>query len=442
MTTIGYVIPEFPGQTHAFFMRERQELLKLGTHASLYSTRPPVAAAAQHAWAAGAAAETVYLTPFRLAYAGAAFARLVMSGPVAWYRCVRAIVDVEGLTRTDRAKLLAMIPIAAYLVSQLKTEGSRHVHIHSCANSAWLGVFVSLLSDITYSLTLHGPLHDYGPAQPTKWKHAKFVVVITRDLLREAREQIPADCQPPMLLAPMGVDIERFVRTVPYHATARGKEVRLVSCGRINPCKGHEDLITAVALLRQQGVDATLTICGSTDSQRREYFDLLQEMIQNNHLQKYVKLTGSVSEDRVREELQNAHFFCLASHKEPLGVATMEAMAMGLPAIVTNSPGVSEMITSGHDGCLVDARSPQQFVDAIRQLTLDPELAREYASNARRTVATRFHSGVSADVIRSGIDCDPILLAQRSATLCPATQASQSSKAAQAPTVSATTAPF
>lgn len=435
MSTIGYLIPEFPGQTHAFFMRERQELTNLGVTAKLYSTRPPVAAAARHEWAAAAAAETIYLTPFRWHHLATAAIQLLFSGPPAWWRCLKSVATADGLNAKQRLRVLAMIPVAAYLLGCLKKDGCRHVHIHSCANSAWLGVFVSLLSDITYSLTLHGPLHDYGPAQSTKWKHARFVVVITQDLLREARENLPADCQPPMLLAPMGVDVRRFCRTNRYQPATKGQEVKLVACGRINPCKGHDDLIRAVGMLRQQGIDATLTICGSTDGQRRDYEELLLQLIEDNSLQDHVQLTGSVSEERVRSELQNAHLFCLASHKEPLGVATMEAMAMGLPAIVTESPGVTEMISDGHDGCLVAAKSPQQFVDAIANLIDQPETARQLAENARKTVETRFHSGISAEVIRMGIDSEAAQLQSPSFVQAPAESCSHARKAEPAATV-------
>ena len=62
-TKIGYLIPEFPGQTHAFFMRERAKLAALNVQTDLVSTRQPVNGQAQHAWADKAAAETTYLAP-------------------------------------------------------------------------------------------------------------------------------------------------------------------------------------------------------------------------------------------------------------------------------------------------------------------------------------------------------------------------------------------
>ena len=407
MIRIGYLIPEFPGQTHAFFMREKNELHKRGVSTLLLSTRPPATSArARHDWAEPAAAYTTYLTPIRMSQLPTAVGQLLKSGPVAVLSCLRAVVNNHELTPKQRLQVAALIPVAAWMVTRLKREGCRHLHIHSCANSAWLGVFTTLLSDITYSLTLHGPLHDYGPAQPAKWQHAKFVIVITKDLIREAREKIPHALLPPLILAPMGVNTSAFQRTSPYAAPTSQGPVRIVSCGRINPCKGHDDLIRAIAVLRAEGLDVRLTICGSIDSKRKDYEQLLDRLIEESELQPYVQILGSVSEERVRDELQQAHVFCLASHKEPLGVATMEAMSMQMPVIVTSSPGVCELITHDHDGLLVTARRPEEFVTAIRALLSDADQCQRLAVNARLTIEQGFHSGVSAEAILDGIRSD------------------------------------
>jgi len=403
MTTIGYLIPEFPGQTHAFFMREREELSRRGVNAVLYSTRPPANGAAKHAWADAAKSETTYLTPLNVRQAFIALLYVLGCGPLAWIRCLNIIVLTGGVSPKDRLRMAAMVPVAATLLKHARRAGWEHLHIHSCANAAWLGVFLNRLSGLSYSLTLHGPLHDYGPNQPLKWKYARFVVVITRELVGSVHGTLPADSLPPILLAPMGVETSRFVRTASYIPATRDDRVRLVSCGRINPCKGHDDLIRAVHLLRQQGIAAELTICGATDGRRLDHLELLHSLIQEFRLADSVRLLGSVSEDRVRLELEQSHFFCLASHKEPLGVATMEAMAMEMPAIVTESPGVCEMITSGINGVLVPAFSPESFADAVLTLLDQPDETCRLAANARLTIEQKFHSGVSAEAIINGI---------------------------------------
>lgn len=400
---IGYLIPEFPGQTHAFFMRERAQLAKRDVTALLYSTRPPANGMATHEWAESAASETTYLTPLKPRQLADAAKQLLRSGPLAWVRCLMLILQANDVSFVQRLKLMAMIPVAAAFAADANRKQWRHVHIHSCANAAWLGVFANRLAGIEYSLTLHGPLKDYGPNQHLKWKFAAFVIIITQDLLREATTELPAHCLPTLYLAPMGVDVDRFQRDSAYCAGDRDSTVRLVSCGRINRCKGHHDLIEAVRQLRQQGVDAKLRICGTTDSRNRDYLEQLESMIADNDLAEHVQLLGSVSEEAVRDELQEAQAFCLASVKEPLGVATMEAMAMEIPAIVTRSPGVSEMIREGVDGVLVEPGSPEAFVEQICELLDSPQTAIELGRNGRQTIVDRFSSSVSALRIMEGL---------------------------------------
>jgi colanic acid/amylovoran biosynthesis glycosyltransferase len=400
---IGYLIPEFPGQTHAFFVREREELERRGIDTVLYSTRPPQNGIATHHWATAARKETTYLMPRGLIDAMHTAWSMMRTAPKAWFRCLKLAFTAEDVTLTGRLRILSLIPAAFRLAACARKDGWTHIHIHSCANAAWLGVFLRQFSDLTYSLTLHGPLQDYGPNQTLKWKFSSFCVVITEDLADQVRKTIAPDCRPLILKAPMGVDPSAFVRSTAYQPPLPGEVVRLVSCGRIHPCKGHDDLIRAVDLLQQRGIRVELTICGAPDGRRPKYPDELNSLIAERSLQAAVRLAGSVSEEQVRAELQRSHAFCLASHSEPLGVATMEAMAMEMPVVVTSSPGVREMITSGVNGILVPPLSPEAIADAICALCAAPDDMRRLAANSRLTIEQRFHSGISAAVIRSGL---------------------------------------
>ena len=400
---IGYLIPEFPGQTHAFFMRERGCLADLQVDAELISTRPPVNGKAQHDWATAAAAQTSYLAPMNVRTLLSAVGELLRCGPAGWLRSAVCIAATGDLPFKDRLKLLAFLPAAARLRQLARGQGWKHIHVHSCANAANVAMLASRLGGIQYSMTLHGPLKDYGPNQKAKWQHADFGIIITQDLLAEAREQLAGHLPSRLFLAPMGVEVDRFQRDREYRPASRSDVVRLVSCGRINPCKGHDDLIRAVAELKSRDIIAELHICGATDSTKVDYRDSLLELAKTLDVADQVRLLGSVSEADVRNELQDAHFFCLGSHKEPLGVATMEAMAMELPCIVTSSPGVTEMITDGIDGILVPPKTPVAFADAIERQLDQPFETRQLATQARTTVCQRFHSGVSAEAIRDGV---------------------------------------
>src|SRR5690349_9381553 len=83
---IGYLIPEFPGQTHIFFWREMRELAGLGVHADLVSTRRPHPSIVCHQWSREAMAHTAYLFPPGPLELAGALAVMVAAGPRAWAR--------------------------------------------------------------------------------------------------------------------------------------------------------------------------------------------------------------------------------------------------------------------------------------------------------------------------------------------------------------------
>lgn len=403
MTKIGFLIPEFPGQTHAFFMRERVELANQGVEGILISTQPPIAGSgnANHSWAAASAEETTYLYPLSLISFFKCISTIVAAGPTCWWSCLRVFFGESDLSSKDRIKLSPLMLLGAQLKRVSRLENFKHVHVHSCANSANIALFSKLLGGPTYSLTLHGPLQDYGPNQAAKWGHARFGIIITHELMDEILTTLHGVDLPPLSIAPMGVNVDIFKRTRPYQCCQPGESIQLVSCGRLNFVKAHDDLIRAVALLKSGGVNAKLHICGATDSlsETEDYALVLQNLCQELNVTEQVELLGSVSEERVMEELNAAHLFCLASLKEPLGVAIMEAMAMELPSIVAISPGVEELVDTEVDGILVSPRSPEQFAAAILRVANDPDLARRLGASGREKIARDFHSGISATVI-------------------------------------------
>ncbi len=407
MSKIGFLIPEFPIQTHAFFIREREELKKLGVDTVLISTRRPdgQAGLAAHAWAAAAANETTYLFPLGFAALVNAVITIILAGPCAWWKCVKVVLGRSDMTLVERLKMPVMMMTGAYLKRFCQIQQLSHVHVHSCANAANVAMFSRILNGPSYSLTLHGPMQDYGTNQANKWKHAAYCIVITQDLMDEVNGTLTHITIPPIYLAPMGVNISDFKRSNEYSTVTAGETIKLISCGRLNYVKAHDDLIRVVAQLQKKGIEAELKICGAMDapSQAVQYDQELIALAEELNVKQRIHFLGSVSESRVKEELESAHFFCLASLKEPLGVATMEAMAMEIPAIVTRSPGVSEMVKNNVDGVLVEPRAPDEFVEAIINLVEQPDLAQAIAKQGRARIVSRFHSGVSAGKITEGL---------------------------------------
>ncbi len=399
MQRIGYLIPEFPGQTHIFFWREMNALRARGVEPELVSTRPPPRGIISHSWAQEAMARTAYLAPpgpRGLAEAASEVARAL---PTGWARCLASIARAEGLDAKGRAQLLAFAVMGGRLAFLARQRGWKHVHVHSCANAAHVALFAHLLSGLPYSLTLHGPLEHYGPNQREKWRYSRFALVITKKLLNQVHTELAGRLPPAVEIAPMGVELNHFARAAPYVPWKGEGPLRLFTCGRLNPCKGHADLIEAVGLLRERGIDARLDIAGEDEAGGTTYHRELDALIARKGLGDAVKLLGAVSEQRVRAGLEGAHIFSLASLEEPLGVAIMEAMAMRLPVVVTGAGGVPELVDDGVDGLLVPPEAPTVLAEKLEAVARAPALAERLGEAGRSKVERAFSSERSAELL-------------------------------------------
>ncbi|MEM1355043.1 MAG: exopolysaccharide biosynthesis GT4 family glycosyltransferase EpsE [Planctomycetota bacterium] len=393
---ICYLIPEFPGQTHAFFWRESKELARLGVESVFVSTRRPPRRIKSHVWGPEAEAATTYLFPLKLGVLLPTLLVVLVAGPAGWWRALRsALIEAEGGVKA-RLQNLLLIFMGARLARIVGRTGCDHVHVHSCAKAAMVALLAHRLTGVSYSMTLHGPIRDYGPSQTIKWRYARFAIIITKKLYDEAHDQLAGYLPQQVRIAPMGVALDNFDRRRPYEAYRGEGPARLFSCGRLNVIKGHRELIQAVALMRQRGFDVTATIAGEDEQGGTGFRKTLEELLSELGLGEHVRLLGAVSEDIVRAELEAAHAFVLPSYHEPLGVAIMEAMAMQTPVVTTRQGGVTELVTEGVDGLLVDAKCVQSLADAVMQLLADSDMAARFSRSSRLKIERAFHSGVSA----------------------------------------------
>lgn len=395
---IGYLIPEFPGQTHAFFWREMKELERLEVQVQLISTQLPPADIVCHEWSAQAIARTRYLMPLGISGFLAGMVAVFSAGPKRILKCIQLSLVASDANWKQRIIAIAMLPVAGRLLRILREQECCHLHSHSCAKSALLAMFAGVLGDITYSMTLHGPLSIYGSHQRAKWQQSLFGIVVNRLIQREVLQHCPQVDPARLVVAPMGVDVDVFQKATPYQPPRAGEPWRLVSCGRLHRGKGHQDTIEAMALLTDlltdHGQRVHLTILGEGPERSN-----LERLIDERKLEEHVTLSGAVSETIVRDSLASAHLFVLGSHDEAIGVATMEAMAMGLPVVVTDVGGVHELVRDQVDGRLVPPHSPKCIADAIQQILTDPAKASLWGQSGQQRVLNQFSSRRSAELI-------------------------------------------
>jgi len=397
---IGYLIPEFPGQTHIFFWRERQALQEFNIDTCIVSTMRPPQGVISHAWAEEAQKEAAYLFPPSMQDAITAMVTILRAGPGGWWRCLRSISQSHELSPNQKLRQLAIIPIAAKLVQLSKKQGWQHIHVHSCATSADIAMFASFLGDLTYSLTQHGPAFDtYGPNQAQKWQHAVFGTLVSDVLLEEAQRRIGESLPQYVSVVTMGVNLDELKRQQPYQPWQQNEPCRIFSIGRLNPVKAHSDLIQVVKLLVGRGYDVRLQIAGEDEEGGSGYHKVLDQLINEGGLGDRIELLGSVSEARIRAGLEQAHIFALASLNEGTSVAIMEAMAMAMPVVVTAVGGTPKLVQDNLNGVLVEPQKPEMMADRIEKLLANPQFATQLGAAARQTIAEKYHHRRSAEVL-------------------------------------------
>ena len=398
---IAYLAPEFPGQTHTWMWREKLHLQELGLDVRMVSTRtPPDRDRARHNWASDAKAATTYLWPLTpLQIAGALLAMLTVRLP-ALIRCIalaRRIHHDNGPPTLDSLKLL--LP-AHRLATWTRDTGIQHVHVATPSRSLITTLLAKQINPrFTVDCTVNANFEWWGGGLNAKFAQLDALFVIVGWMDQQARRDFAPDIIRKMHLARLGVDTREWPERSPPPPPP---PLRVVTVGRLHPSKGHDDLIRAVAALRDQGRDITLALLGE-GPQRRE----LEQLAQSLGLGDAIEFTGSVPEHEVRARLEAAHVFVGASHAEPLGVVYIEAMALGVPTIGTDAAGPKEIIVDGTSGLLVPPRDHAALAQAIARINDDPRLAASIGAAGRQRVIEQYDSRIGANVVHDAIVAIP-----------------------------------
>ena len=171
---LGYLVPEFPGQTHAFFWREIRALRRIGVDVLPISTRRPLPSACGHEFAPVAISETRYLFSPALP----SLATWVTNGFRGFSRLLSYLGELEASGLRNRLKQFGLVASAVDLVQWARLNCIDHIHGHSCADVAHVLSLARHLGGPPYSLTLHGDLDVYGIDHYSKMKEAAFVCAV------------------------------------------------------------------------------------------------------------------------------------------------------------------------------------------------------------------------------------------------------------------------
>lgn len=146
----------------------------------------------------------------------------------------------------------------------------------------------------------------------------------------------------------------------------RSGPLNVVFLGSAIPRKGLHTLLTALASLPHR--DWTLSVIGRLDIDER-YTAGLRQQISSAGVFENVTLYGTLPDREISRLLRNADVLAIPSSYEGYGIAYLEGMAFGLPAIATTSGAAHEIITHEQNGWLIapgDAPAIREILIRIR----------------------------------------------------------------------------
>ena len=153
--------------------------------------------------------------------------------------------------------------------------------------------------------------------------------------------------------------------------------------GRMTAVKRCEELVHALAALREGGVDAVLLLVGDGVDRER-----VEERAHELGVAEACLFLGY--QDDVARWYAACDAFALTSANEGTPVVIIEALAAGIPVVATRVGGVADVVADGVDGLLVDAGDTAAMSERLEQLARDETLRRRMGAAGRARTLARY----------------------------------------------------
>ncbi len=274
----------------------------------------------------------------------------------------------------------------------------RHHHEFDCAHflgvglnclfpallAHWLGVPAVIKVPATNLgiAPTHGPPHLASSLRRHVLRRVPAVIAISGEIAAELRAA--------------GVRHDRIFRipngvnTVKYRPGRRVHDaapIRIAYVGGINRRKRPHLILGALKVLSAKGMAVSATIAGPDNDP--DYAAWFWDSVEQSDVVHLVDRVGFLTDPF--PVYSSASLFCLPSENEGLSNALLEAMACGLPPIVTRFSGLEGLVESGYNGAIVEPHETQ-IAEAIAHYSDHPELLSQHAERCREIVVRHFSS--------------------------------------------------
>lgn len=274
---------------------------------------------------------------------------------------------------------------AGVLADRCGELGIRHLHCHYANYPTEVGLAARKLVRVGVSFTGHAKdifTMDAGKLG-RRISRAKFVVGCSRTACRHMANSAAAGDQAKIHCVYHGIRLEewRLSQRLPVDPPL------LVSVGRLTPKKGFAVLVEAARMLKREGVRCRIEIIG----EGRERSPL-ESLAKERGVDDMVALVGRHGPAEIRRRFAVASAFVLPSiilasnNQDGVANSVLEAMAAGLPVIVSDIPSFLEVAEDGANALTFPAGDASALAECIARLLRDDGLAAQLSADGQRQV--------------------------------------------------------
>lgn len=288
---------------------------------------------------------------------------------------------------------------AVLLAGELRAGGFTHIHAHFASVASTVARMAARFAGIPFTFTAHAKdiFHESVDAADFRRKLADAAAVITVSdhnvrYLRETYGQAASHVR--RIYNGVHLDSMQF-------SPSRERENVVVAIGRLVEKKGFDDLVRAMALLRDSGSTARCEIVGTGEMEGE-----LLALIAHLRLETRVELVGPLPQGEVMKRVASAALLAAPcvngadGNRDGLPTVILEAMALGTPCISTPVAGIPEAVRDGETGLLVRERDVAGLAGGIGRLLEDDDLRCRLAAAARKLVEDEFDVRRNAAAVR------------------------------------------
>jgi phosphatidylinositol alpha-1,6-mannosyltransferase len=250
---------------------------------------------------------------------------------------------------------------------------------------------------------LHAIHHSRFARKTAKALFGSAVAVVansqwTREQAQTVLRELGLDPLAEMVrLVPLGTDPEQFRPGIDTHAVRaryqlNGHAPWALTVARLEPYKGVDMALRAVAQCRRAGLEISYLVVGSGKKRKA-----LQRLAEELEIADSVRFIGNVPEAELPAIYNVASAYVGVSRRadgsrvEGFGVALAEASACALPVIAGQSGGLAEAVRDGETGLVVDPDDPAAVADALQRLFGDQLLARRLGQAGRKAIESYYN---------------------------------------------------